>query len=404
LAIPKDANLNETVLNTPPGKTPPMVLFPVTNSGTPSSSAFIPRKSDQRKPNMARFDDVFGKSPATPGQFPTGIKKEFPVDFFDPRNPDYQGEDFGYLDAGAEKHNVWESLTVHTAKCDGCGKQNKSVLQRCKRCNKQLCKECISDLSGAAMEGHEADLDALVWDPPKVKRTPKPRVKRAITFKPGNQLDDASYGEKSRRPQAKKSKLEPSKKQRRTSNDTVYISDDSYDNRGMDDEEFSRKYDNYSRQKDWDREDEMGYDHMSNERLGHLYDKDHQRFLSGDKRSARLADVPETARHSAGARRPFSKHVGVAGAQKNDVRLGLTIDDMKGIQGESLDEVFTNVVKANEDKTEKEKLEEKLRADILETRLKNPEYRKLVAAGKEAEAEEMMESAATLIRMRQGLL
>ena len=52
------------------------------------------------------------------------------------------------------------------------------------------------------MEGHEANLEALVWDSPKAKRAPKAKVKRAISFSQGDELEGS---ERSRR-QAKKPK------------------------------------------------------------------------------------------------------------------------------------------------------------------------------------------------------
>lgn len=212
VANPKDANpTNSPDLVTPPleddQKTPSVALFQSNTSEVPPSSAFTLHKSDQKRPNLSTFDDVFGKSPITPGQSPSGIKNEDVTDFLDPRH--YQAGDFGYLETGEEKHKEWTPLAIHTAKCDGCGKQNKSVLQRCGRCNKQLCKECIFNTTGEAMEGHEVNSSTLVWDPPKAKRTPKlmPKAKRPIAARRGNQFEDAPYDDKPRRVQ-RKPKLE----------------------------------------------------------------------------------------------------------------------------------------------------------------------------------------------------
>lgn len=157
---------------------------------------------------------------------------------------------------------------------------------------------------------------------------------------------------------------------------------------------MSRKHDDYRREKDWDQEDEMNYDYMSNEHLGNLYHKDHQQFPNGNKRSAG---------HGWGSTRPWPKNVSTATTPKNDIRLGPVVENVKGIQGESLDELFTTAARASDDKAEKDRLEQKLQYDILRVRQTNPDYKRLVEQGRKDEAETMIDGAAALIRIRQGL-
>ena len=173
----------------------------------------------------------------------------------------------------------------------------------------------------------------------------------------------------------------------------------------MGDEEFSQKYDDYRRKKNWDQEDEMDYS-MSDERLGNLCDKDHQRFRNGNQGPAKLADVPETAGHVWGAARPLPKHVGAAAFPKNDARPGIMVDHMKGDSGDSLDELFTIAARASDDKArvaEKNRLEQKLQYEMFKVRQTNPDYKRLVEEGRKDEADEMIVGAANLIRIRHEL-
>lgn len=81
-----------------------------------------------------------------------------------------------------EAHNKWEKIVVHTAKCDRCGKHNTKVLQRCKLCNKQFCKDCIIYCTESVKNqaAHTVDFDTLDWTEnttttrrPRQKRTPR---------------------------------------------------------------------------------------------------------------------------------------------------------------------------------------------------------------------------------------
>lgn len=71
------------------------------------------------------------------------------------------------------KHNTWEKISVHTAKCDKCHEHNTNVVQRCKLCNQQFCKNCMP---GCFEDGrHEADIEKLDWTPSLVISAPNVR-------------------------------------------------------------------------------------------------------------------------------------------------------------------------------------------------------------------------------------
>ncbi|KAE9381538.1 hypothetical protein N431DRAFT_425111 [Stipitochalara longipes BDJ] len=72
---------------------------------------------------------------------------------------------------GNTPHDRWETISVHTAKCDGCGNHNNKVVQRCKRCNLQYCQPCLRTRNDGV---HFANVDALDW-------TPKPMIRSKRT-------------------------------------------------------------------------------------------------------------------------------------------------------------------------------------------------------------------------------
>jgi hypothetical protein len=82
-------------------------------------------------------------------------------DFLPP--PPRRSELFARLNAGNVVHDTWVPTSSHTAKCDLCLLYNKSVVQRCFRCNLQLCRKCIpaADTDGIhSVRDHE-----LTWVP-----------------------------------------------------------------------------------------------------------------------------------------------------------------------------------------------------------------------------------------------
>jgi hypothetical protein len=68
---------------------------------------------------------------------------------------------------GNKPHDTWTTISVHTAKCDKCGGHNRKVVQRCKSCNIQFCKDCLERNTDRL---HVADINALDW-------TPKPMIR-----------------------------------------------------------------------------------------------------------------------------------------------------------------------------------------------------------------------------------
>ncbi|CZR50849.1 uncharacterized protein PAC_00723 [Phialocephala subalpina] len=84
------------------------------------------------------------------------------------------------------KHNRWEKISVHTAKCDLCHTHNTTVMQRCKSCNQQICKKCIDHVH---KDGKHEVIGELDWTPgpspaaESARRTPakNPRKKETPT-------------------------------------------------------------------------------------------------------------------------------------------------------------------------------------------------------------------------------
>jgi hypothetical protein len=62
------------------------------------------------------------------------------------------------------KHNHWEKVSIHTAKCDKCDKHNTGAFQRCRRCNFQLCRNCIIICHQDNVHA-KIDVDKLDWNP-----------------------------------------------------------------------------------------------------------------------------------------------------------------------------------------------------------------------------------------------
>lgn len=78
---------------------------------------------------------------------------------------------FAYLGPAQQPHNTWEAISVHTAKCDVCHKHNRSIIQRCTKCNLQLCKDCIHSSTQDGI--HFANEGDLNW-------SPEPRAAKGI--------------------------------------------------------------------------------------------------------------------------------------------------------------------------------------------------------------------------------
>jgi len=83
---------------------------------------------------------------------------------------------FAHLNAGDTPHDKWIPISVHTAKCDLCLVHNTSVIQRCTRCNRQLCRECLKTASNDGV--HIVKEDELEWKP-RPRITLRQKVTRA---------------------------------------------------------------------------------------------------------------------------------------------------------------------------------------------------------------------------------
>jgi hypothetical protein len=91
------------------------------------------------------------------------------------RNPyldhDREGGSTEPPNPGNRPHDKFDTISVHTAKCDQCGGRNKKVVQRCKLCNLQFCRECLEKNHDGQ---HFANVEALDW-------TPKPMIRSKRT-------------------------------------------------------------------------------------------------------------------------------------------------------------------------------------------------------------------------------
>ena len=123
-----------------------------------------------------RVDRCPGLAPERDQQFDRDHGREdTPADPVNDRRPfinhdrlDKAGEP---LNPGNAPHDRWDTISVHTAKCDGCGNHNNKVVQRCKRCNLQYCQPCLRTRNDGL---HFANVDLLDW-------TPKPMVRSKRT-------------------------------------------------------------------------------------------------------------------------------------------------------------------------------------------------------------------------------
>ncbi|KAH8815270.1 hypothetical protein F5884DRAFT_171926 [Xylogone sp. PMI_703] len=68
----------------------------------------------------------------------------------------------------ATAHNTWTPVYLDTAKCDICEQPNPSVIQRCDKCNLQLCQDCIETTLDDDI--HVAISEELNWEPRASKR------------------------------------------------------------------------------------------------------------------------------------------------------------------------------------------------------------------------------------------
>jgi len=98
----------------------------------------------------------------------------------------------GPINPGNTPHTEWKQVSVHTAKCDKCSKHNTSVIQRCTRCNFQLCKNCIGNVGDQI---HFADIDSLDWTPTNQPRgARKNNAARKAAPKPAASMASTNIG------------------------------------------------------------------------------------------------------------------------------------------------------------------------------------------------------------------
>lgn len=269
----------------------------------------------------------------------------------------------------------------------------------------------------SAMQGHEADIGALIWDIEKAKQfgKPKSKPKPKPKSKPATPKEDApfrpsgiSQGRGARRPDVGRAKVEGvrlSAPEKPSSKPTALAlaSDGKYDDRRMGDERFSDYYNDHRREKGWDHEDEMAYDYRSNERFGRPYEEEYHRSYNAGERSGRPLVDRDMPSNLAGrrARSPFPVALGM---NTTPPIPGLTSDELKLIQGESFDDILSSMIRLKKDKVQKEKQERQLQQDILSAQRNNPELREMYEAGDEQGAQDVIEGSAILMRMRLGLL
>ncbi|KAI4273683.1 MAG: hypothetical protein L6R35_006394, partial [Caloplaca aegaea] len=75
-------------------------------------------------------------------------------------------------------HDTFLEVTVHTAKCDSCNQNNKSVMYRCTKCGRQQCSPCWSKKGG---DGRHVlhDKDHLTYQGPKAEDLPPKEQSKA---------------------------------------------------------------------------------------------------------------------------------------------------------------------------------------------------------------------------------
>ncbi|KAI4146971.1 MAG: hypothetical protein LQ341_001930 [Variospora aurantia] len=75
-------------------------------------------------------------------------------------------------------HDTFLEVTVHTAKCDSCNQNNKSVMYRCTKCGRQQCSPCWSKKGG---DGRHVlhDKDHLTYQGPKAEDLPPKEKSKA---------------------------------------------------------------------------------------------------------------------------------------------------------------------------------------------------------------------------------
>lgn len=138
--------------------------------------------SNLRNTWVPGFDDDHDDHEAAPTG-PAKLGNNFRNPYSNNDREDGSNEPFN---PGDRPHDQFEAISVHTAKCDGCGKHNNKVVQRCKRCNLQYCKPCLQGRTDGQDGRHFADVDNMDWVPKPMirsKRTNEETKKKKATSK-----------------------------------------------------------------------------------------------------------------------------------------------------------------------------------------------------------------------------
>lgn len=242
-----------------------------------------------------------------------------------------------------------------------------------------------------------------VKEPAKKASKPKGRPKGKRTSKSNDEDEDSGDYEP---PRPKKLKADQRRVLGRSSGDTtIVVSDnDSYEDGRMTvkHQDLNRTYDGYQRRKEWDREVEQHLDERSN-RLPDSFQ--HPGHHQGFYRASNAAGPAVQPLGWPAPRRALT----YMGADPGVDTAPLGYAPPRGMigyryqqQAHNFGETVTGVFKAHNHEIEQQQ-EVILQKDIEKARATNTEYLAYVQAGKIREADELMEAAATLIRMGRGV-
>ncbi|KAH6671282.1 hypothetical protein B0J14DRAFT_670308 [Halenospora varia] len=360
---------------------------------------------------------------------------------------------FQRISASRPKHEGWSPLSIHTARCDSCSKHNKSVMQRCTTCNRQLCRLCIVNIESDGV--HIVRMEELNWDASTVEKKARgrgpnkkePAIPGTAVFHRNSLMSSPGDGEDEEvTPQPKRAKVQggrgvPVRKEALSNlrqKAGLSMNDDASpspvlatNKRGKVGEASTSsptKTTSMKRAREiFDMESsgssDLQEEHMSNERLDMLYDEDRQRRNRGDKGSARLKDIPEPAPEKLG-RGQYNMWTPAAGAdmaRKAARQFGISQEKAMKAEGGNFDEVLKNLTAyrketKNEAEEEarlaRERHEEQRQMQIKEAEfqreanlawLTNRQILELKQQGKLEEAAELFSAARHVMRFTKGL-
>ncbi|KAH8657485.1 hypothetical protein BGZ60DRAFT_416027 [Tricladium varicosporioides] len=321
-------------------------------------------------------------TPQVPGQNaaidfntpPTGPPAGTPKTGTPKFQPGLRGK-FQHISASRPKHEGWSPLSIHTARCDSCSKHNKSVMQRCTTCNRQLCRICIVNIESDGV--HIVRMEELNWDASAVEKKTRSRgpnknespIPGTTVFHRNNLMSSLGDGEdEGMTPKPKRAKVQGERGI--TAHKEAFFNLHQNAGLGMNGKaslspalpannrvkvseaatSYPTKTSLMKRAREiFDMESSGSSDpqeeHMSNERLDMLYDEDHQRRNRGDKGSARLKDVPEPApeKLSHSQYGMWTPAAGADIARKAARQFGIFQEKAIKAEGSNFDEVLKNL-------------------------------------------------------------